>query len=136
LSGASELIASGGTDAGVTSIASGGLLETLTGGTALLSGSLTNSGTLFASSAHSLIDIVGGATVTGGGIAKIGNGIVDIEGAGDNQNVVFQSGGTGMLEIADAPGNTSAFGGSVSGFGQNVHQFIDLVSVGFVSRAR
>jgi hypothetical protein len=105
----------------------------LIGGTAIVSGAVTNSGTLFASGTHSLIDVVGGATVTGGGIAKIGNGIIDIEGPGDNQNVVFQSGGTGGLDIADAQGNTSAFGGTVSGFGQNVHQFIDLTSVGFVS---
>jgi hypothetical protein len=31
-------------------------------------------------------------------------------------------GGTGGLEIADAPGHASAFAGNVSGFGQNVHQ--------------
>jgi hypothetical protein len=133
LSGGTELIASGGTDLGVSSIASGGLLETLIGGTAILSGAVANSGTLFASGARSLIDIVGGATVTGGGIAKIGNGILNIEGSGDNQNVVFQSAGTGTLEISDALGNTSAFGGTVSGFGQNVHQFINLTSVHFVS---
>ena len=133
LSGGTELIASGGTDLGVTSVGSGGLLETLIGGTAILSGTVANSGTLFASGARSLIDIVGGATVTGGGIAKIANGILNIEGSGDNQNVVFQSAGTGTLEISDALGNTSAFGGTVSGFGQNVHQFINLTSVHFVS---
>jgi autotransporter passenger strand-loop-strand repeat protein len=133
LSGGTELIASGGTDLGVTSVASGGLLETLIGGTAILSGTVVISGTLFASGARSLIDIVGGATVTGGGIAKIANGILNIEGSGDNQNVVFQSAGTGTLEISDALGNTSAFGGTVSGFGQNVHQFINLTGVHFVS---
>ncbi len=112
------IFTSGGTDLGVSSIASGGLLETLIGGTAIVSGVVANSGTLFASGAHSLIDIVGGATVTGGGIAKIGNGVLDIEGS-DDQSVVFLAGGTGTLIIADAPGNTSAFGGTVSGFGQN-----------------
>jgi hypothetical protein len=110
------------------------LLETLIGGTAIVSGVVANSGTLFASGAHSLIDIVGGATVTGGGIAKIGNGVLDIEGS-DDQSVVFLAGGTGTLIIADAPGNTSAFGGTVSGFGQNVHQFIDLADVTYVSGA-
>ena len=60
---------------------------------------MTNSGTLFASGAHSLIEIASGATVTGGGIAKIANGVVDIAGAGDNQNVVFLAGGTGVLDI-------------------------------------
>jgi autotransporter passenger strand-loop-strand repeat protein len=130
LSGGTELIASGGTDLDVTSVASGGLLETLTGGTAILTGAVTNSGTLFASGAHSLIDIVGGATVTGGGIAKIGNGIVDIEGPGGDQNVVFQSGGTGGLYIGVLG---SAYTGVVSGFRQNVHQFIDFTAIGSVS---
>ena len=127
MSGGTELIASGGTDLGVSSIASGGLLETLIGGTALLSGAVASSGTLFASGARSLIDIVGGATVTGGGIAKIANGIVDIEGPGDNQNIVFQSGVTGGLEIGVLG---SAYTGIVSGFGQNVHQFIDFTAIG------
>ncbi len=114
-------------------VGSGGLLETLSGGTAIVSGAVTNSGTLFASGARSLIDIVAGATVTGGGIAKIANGTIDIEGSGDNQNVVFLAGGSGTLQIADAPGNPSAFGGTVSGFGQNVHQFIDLTGVTYVA---
>src|SRR6185312_13382799 len=103
-----------------------GLLETLIGGTAIISGVVTNSGTLFASGARSLIDIVGGATVTGGGIARIGNGIVDIEGPGDNQNVVFQSGGTGGLYIGVLG---STYTGVVSGFGQNIHQFIDFTAI-------
>ena len=133
LSGGTELVASGGTDLGLTSIASGGLFETLSGGTAIVSGAVINSGTLFASGARSLIDIVAGAAVTGGGIAKIANGTIDIEGSGNNQSVVFLAGGSGTLQIADAPGNTSAFGGTVSGFGQNVHQFIDLPAVTYVS---
>ncbi len=71
--------------------------------------------------------------MTGGGIAKIANGTIEIEGNGDNQNVVFVAGGSGTLQIADAPGNPSAFGGTVSGFGQNVHQFIDLTGVTYVA---
>src|SRR4029077_944820 len=127
LSGGTELIASGGTDAGVASIASGGLLETLSGGTAIVGGIVTNSGTLFASGAHSLIDIVGGATVTGGGIAKIGNGIIDIEGAGDNQNVIFQSGAQAASTSACSAAPTPA---SSPAFGQNIHQFIDFTAIG------
>jgi fibronectin-binding autotransporter adhesin len=130
LAGGTEIIASGGIELGVKSIASGGLLETAAGGTAIVSGTVTNSGTLFASGADSLIDIVGGAIVTGGGIARIGNGIVDIESAGDNQNVVFQSGGSGGLEIG-VLGN--AYTGTVSGFGQNTHQFIDFTAIGSAS---
>src|SRR4029077_1348136 len=127
LASGTEIIASGGIELGVESIASGGLLETAAGGTAIVSGTVTNSGTLFASGAHSLIDIVGGAIVTGGGIARIGNGIIDIESAGDNQNVVFQSGG---LEIGVLG---SAYTGTVSGFGQNTHKFIDFTAIGSAS---
>ena len=119
---------------GVTSVGATAMLQTLAGGTALLTGAVTNSGTLFASGAHSLIDIASGATVIGGGIAKIGNGVLDIEGS-DDQNVLFLAGGSGTLQIADAAGNTSVFGGTVSGFGQNLHQFINLTSVHFVSGA-
>ena len=130
LASGTEIIASGGIELGVESIASGGLLETAAGGTAIVSGTVTNSGTLFASGAHSLIDIVGGAIVTGGGIARIGNGIIDIESAGDNQNVVFQSGGSGGLEIGVLG---SGYTGTVSGFGQNTHQFIDFTAIGSAS---
>ena len=44
LAGGTEIIASGGTELGVKSIASGGLLETAAGGTAIVSGAVTNSG--------------------------------------------------------------------------------------------
>lgn len=93
----------------------------------MLAGTVTNSGTLFASGAHSLIDIVGGATVTGGGIAKIGNGIIDIEGAGDNQNVIFQSGAQAASTSACSAAPTPA---SSPAFGQNIHQFIDFTAIG------
>ena len=91
----------------------------------ILVGTVTNSGTLFASGAHSLID--DGATVTGGGIAKIGNGIIDIEGAGDNQNVIFQSGAQAASTSACWAAPTPA---SSPAFGQNIHQFIDFTAIG------
>ena len=133
----SGLVTDAGTLAlnGATSVGASATLETLAGGTALLGGAVTNSGTLFASGAHSLVEILSGAVVTGGGIAKVGNGVVDIGAAGDAENVAFLSGGTGGLALADAPGHTSAFAGHVSGFGQNVHQFIDLTAVAFTSGA-
>jgi hypothetical protein len=105
-------------------LAAGAILQTASGGTALLSGGVENMGTLFASGAGSLIDIANGATVAGG-VAEVGNGIVDIQASGNDENVAFQSGGSGGLELADA----TAYGGTVSGFGQNVHQYIDLTSV-------
>ena len=133
----SGLVTDAGTLAlnGATSVGASATLETLAGGTALLGGAVTNSGTLFASGAHSLVDILSGAVVTGGGIAKVGNGVVNISAAADAEDVVFLAGGTGGLELADAPGHTSAFAGHVSGFGQNVHQFIDLTAVAFTSGA-
>jgi hypothetical protein len=117
---------------GVTSIGLGATLETLSGGTALLGGTITNSGVLFASGADSFIEILNGSTISGGGIVQIGDGIVDIQSLSDTQNVVFMAGGTGGLEIDDSvflifP--TTGFGGTISEFGQNVHQFIDLTAV-------
>ena len=120
---------------GTTSVRASATLETLAGGTALLGGAVTNSGSLYASGAHSLVDILGGAVVTGGGIAKVGNGILNISASGVAEDVVFVAGGTGRLELADNSGDTSAFAGHVSGFGQNVHQFIDLTEVVFTSGA-
>jgi hypothetical protein len=92
-------------------------------------GTLANSGTLFASGAGSLVDIASGAVVNGGGIAEVGNGIVDIQANGDNQNVSFLSRGSGRLELNDTASNPSAFGGRIVGFGRNMAQFIDLTAV-------
>jgi hypothetical protein len=78
-----------------------------------------------------LLEITGGTVVIGGAV-KVGNGIVDVL-SGGTANVVFQSNGSGGLEIADTNTNASAFTGTVSGFGgvnhANHKQFIDLVSV-------
>lgn len=117
---------------GVTSIGQGATLETLSGGTALLGGTIVNSGVLYASGADSFIEILNGSTVNGGGIVKIGDGVVDIQSQADTQEVVFVAGGTGGLEIDDSnflifP--TQGFGGTISGFGQNTSQFIDLTAV-------
>jgi hypothetical protein len=70
--------------------------------------------------------------VVNGGVALIGDGIVDIAGS-SGENVAFLPGGSGGLEIADTQGHTSAFSGRVSGFGGANHsnqlQFIDLTLV-------
>jgi hypothetical protein len=85
------------------------------GGTAIVSGTVTNGGTLFASAAGDLVEIASGAVVNGG-VALIGNGIVDIAGS-SGESVKFLSNGIGGLRIADTSGHTSAFSGRVSGFG-------------------
>jgi hypothetical protein len=117
---------------GTTSLGPGATLETLSGGTALLGGTIVNSGVLFASGADSFIEILNGATINGGGNVQMGDGVVDIESQADTENVVFVAGGTGGLEIDDSnflifP--TQGFGGTISGFDQNIHQFIDLTAV-------
>jgi hypothetical protein len=112
-------------------ISAGALVETLSSGTITVSGALANSGTLMASGTGSLIEIESGA-VAGGGAVVVGNGIVRVL-SGGNADIRFLSNGSGGLVIADSPGNSSAFTGTVSGFGGANHtnhkQFIDLVSV-------
>jgi hypothetical protein len=116
-------------------ISAGTLVETLSSGTIFVDGALGNSGTLIASGPGSLIEIESDAVV-GGGAVVIGNGVVDVL-SGGTANVAFLANGSGGLEIADSPGNASAFTGTVSGFGGMNHtnhkQFIDLTSVGFAS---
>jgi hypothetical protein len=111
-------------------IGAGAVIETNTADV-FVSGAVSNGGTLFARALGDLVEIASGAVVDGG-VALIGNGIVDVL-AGGSANVAFLSTGSGGLEIADAAGSTSAFTEVVSGFGgvnhANKKQFIDLVSV-------
>ena len=128
----STLTLSGGT------IGSGALVETLNGGTATVSGTVNNSGTLFASGSGSLLEIANGAVVNGG-VAEVGNGIVDIQGA-SSENVTFQAGGSGGLDLADDAADPTAYTGKVFGFGvsggishADHTQYIDLTSVSFAA---
>ena len=114
------------------------IVETTIGGTAIVSGTLTNSGTLFASGSGSLLKIASGAIVNGG-FAEVGNGIVDIEGV-SSENVTFQAGGSGGLQLADDAADKTAYTGKVSGFGvsggishADHTQYIDLTSVTFAA---
>ena len=113
-------------------IAAGALVETFAGGTALVHGAVHNSGgTLFASGASSLIEILSG-TVVSGGLVEIGNGTIDVR-SGGTASVFFTPTGSGGLIIADTSGSTAAYTGTVSGFGgmnhANVTQFIELANV-------
>ena len=105
-------------------IGAGAIIET-SGGTAIVSGTVTNGGTLFASAAGDLIEIASGAVVNGG-VALIGNGIVEFAGS-SGESVRFLSNGSGGLKIADTVGHTSAFSGRVSGFGGSGHSNPDAV---------
>jgi autotransporter passenger strand-loop-strand repeat protein len=123
-SGGAEIVSSGGTSIGAT-INKGGELIAANGGSADVSAN--SGGALFASGVNSLIDIVG---VVNGGVALIGDGIVEIAGS-SGENVRFLSNGSGGLEL-DRVG--SAYKGKVSGFGDSGHsnhdQFIDFTAIG------
>ena len=51
---------------------------------------------------------------------------MSIESSGEN--ISFQAGGAGQLQIFDTIGDATDYTGNISGFGQNVHQSIDLQS--------
>jgi autotransporter passenger strand-loop-strand repeat protein len=121
-----NVIFSGGT------IGAGAVVET-SGGNVVVSGTVSNGGTLFANSAGDQVSITLGAVVNGG-VALINNGIVKIAGS-SGESVKFLPLGEGGLAIADKADQTSAFSGRVSGFGGGDHsnnvQFINLPSVTF-----
>jgi len=124
-----EIVSSGGsaTLSGGT-IGSGATVEALSSGTVIVSGTITNGGRLYASGSGSLIEIASGAVVNGG-VADVGNGIVDIQGA-SSENVSFLSAGSGGLQL---DGLGSAYKGKISGFGPvgggNDVQYIDFTGV-------
>jgi hypothetical protein len=121
LSGGHRVTMNSGTvGAGVT-------IDVLNKDTLALSGTVTNSGTLIADSAGSMIVISG---VVSGGTVEINDGIVDIT-KSSSEDVVFTATGSGGLELAAA----GFYTGTVSGFGGGGHtnssQFIDLTAVKF-----
>jgi hypothetical protein len=122
-------VASGGT----MLISAGGTLETTSGGAAVIAGNVTDNGTILASGGIMEFD---GATVSGGGAIEIGNGIVRIQGDG-NENVAFNNGASGGLQIADDHADQNTYSGTVTGLGNpangDPHDYIDLTSVTFVS---
>jgi hypothetical protein len=129
-----EAIAGGELRLSGAAIGSGTLVETASGGTAILSGAISNSGALFASGIHSLIDLVSGATVTGGGSVEVGNGAVQIAGAG-SEAVNFLSSGAGGLLLNGATsytGNVSNFGAGISAHSDH-SEYIELTAVTYSS---
>jgi len=108
-------------------IGSAAMVEALTSGTVVVGGTVSNAGTLYASGVSGLLQITSAAVVNGG-VVEVGNGTVDIKGAG-SENITFQAGGSGVLDLDDA----TAFTGKVSGFGGPNHtdsrEYIDLTGV-------
>ena len=82
-----EIVSSSTLTLSAGSLGASALAETASGGTAIVSSTLNNGGTLFASGAGSLVDIVG---VVNGGIAEVGDGIIDSAGSG-SEGVKFLS---------------------------------------------
>jgi len=97
-------------------------------GTLTVDGRVNNTGKLYASGAGSLIDVNG---VVAGGIAEVGDGVVEFAGS-SSENVSFLANGTGGL-VLEGTGN--AYKGRISGFGAvgngNPNQFIDFAGVDF-----
>ena len=79
-------------------------------------GTVTNGGTLFANSAGDQVAIAIGAVVNGG-VALIGDGIVDIAGSSGESVKFLSTRQTAGSKSPIQPGQTSAFSGRVSGFG-------------------
>jgi hypothetical protein len=101
----------------------GVIVETESGGTAIVSGTLADSGRLVAQGGSSFIVIAGAVS---GRPVEIRDGVVEIQ-SGGSENVVFQPGGTGGLQL---DGLGSAYTGKVYKFGRDDSQFIDFANVG------
>jgi hypothetical protein len=114
LSGLNILLAGNG-----KTIANAGLVSVENGAKLTLSGTVSNTATLFASGGTLYL-----AGVAKGGTTLMANGTVDIQRA-SSENVTFQSGGTGGVELDVA----SAYTGKMSGFGSNSNQFIDFTHI-------
>ncbi len=135
-----EMIISSGTlsnsnvgSGGTMLISAGGTLETTSGGAAVIAGHVIDNGTILASGGIMEFD---DATVTGGGTIEIGDGIIRIQGDG-NEDVAFNNDASGGLQIADDHADQNAYGGTVTGLGNPANTdstgYIDLTSVTFVS---
>ena len=132
--------ASGGTLFVVdTNVGSKAVLESFDGATLTVSGTVSNGGTLYAASSGGMIEILSGATIKGG-IVEVGNGLVEIVASG-SEGIVFQSGASGGLIIANHSGATSLYAGHISGFGVGTNgskhvdsgQYIELSNVAYIS---
>ena len=92
-------------------LSAGAIIETLSGGTAIVSGTVSNGSTFYAASSGALREITSGAVVKGGTV-EIGNGIVAVR-SGGSATVTFLAGGSGCLQL-DGSGIADV---RVSGFG-------------------
>jgi autotransporter passenger strand-loop-strand repeat protein len=128
-----EIVSSGGlaTLSGGT-IGADATVEPLNSGVVIVSGSVTNSGTLVASVSGSLITVANFAVVDGGAV-EIGNGVVALYGG--DADVAFLANDSGGLKLGGA-GSLDA-GDAISGFGMGATantdsaEYIDFTSINF-----
>jgi hypothetical protein len=112
-------------DTGANTVTNSGILEATAGGELFIASNLSNTGSLYASNGTILI----AGTITGTGTATI-NGTGQVEfGAASSNGVKFAAGSTGELILDDSKQYT----GTVSGFGTNTTQSIDLTDINFAT---
>ena len=127
---AASLVGVGGTLAlSNATLGAGALVDILSGGSAVVSGTVSNGGTMFADGGGSLLQVTSAAVVEGG-LLKINDGDVELW-SGGSDNVLFTSLGTGGLILGQA--GSAYVGTKISGFGgvsgSNSTQFIDFTAV-------
>ncbi|HXX04925.1 MAG TPA: hypothetical protein VEJ37_11395, partial [Xanthobacteraceae bacterium] len=113
-------------------VAAGALVDLLSGGSAIVSGTLGNGGTLFASGPGSELEITDGAFVKSA-VIEIADGEVALQAGGSTTaEIAFTSTGSGGL-ILDGTGSATYSGLRISGFGgvsgSASEQFIDFTQV-------
>jgi hypothetical protein len=118
-SGASPLTINTGTN----SIDNAGMIEAGTGGLTIAS-AVDNTGQLIAQSST----LTANGAVTGSGTGVIESGTLDFDST-FNENVTFDAGATGTLELA----HSEAYGGQVTGFSTSGKNALDLADITFVS---
>jgi hypothetical protein len=111
-------------DTGSNAVINSGTLEAALGELYIAS-SVTNSGKLIAESGG---DLVAAGSVTGGSATIEGTGTVEF-GAASNVGTSFAAGSTGRLILDDG----AQYTGTISGFGANTTQSIDLPNVQFAT---
>ena len=112
-------------DTGTNTVTNAGTLKADFGGELFIASNLSNTGALYANNGTILI----AGAVTGSGSALI-NGTGDVEfGAASSNGTKFAAGSTGDLVLDDSKHYT----GTISGFGTNTTQSIDLTDIQFAT---
>jgi large repetitive protein len=115
-------------DTGTNAVANSGTLEASGGGELYIASPVTNTGNLSASFGS---DLVAAGVVTGGRATIAGTGTIEF-GAAASALTTFATSSTGRLILDDA----AQYTGTVSGFGKNTAQSMDLPNVQFATASK